>query len=171
MDPLSALSVIAAVVQFADFGTRLFASTWDIYHDSSGLGKELRSLSEVSQDVSRLSAKIQDAIAESDTDQEMLAYCRKCDELASEIGSMVSQAENKFSKAGTGTTSVGTRFRLAMKQQFGSSKIDNLATQLAGVRNDIVSQATMSTWLGLTYKVSILPLRERTNMCQQDASS
>jgi hypothetical protein len=54
MDPLSALSVAAAVVQFVDFGTRVLSDARHIYESSSGQTSMNLELSTVANDLSRL---------------------------------------------------------------------------------------------------------------------
>jgi hypothetical protein len=54
MDPLSALSVAAAVVQFVGFGTRVLSNARHIYESSSGQTSTNLELSTVANDLSRL---------------------------------------------------------------------------------------------------------------------
>lgn len=51
LDPLSALSLAAVIVQFVDFGSRILVSGYETYHDQHGTTQERFDLEEVTQDL------------------------------------------------------------------------------------------------------------------------
>lgn len=58
MDPLSALSVAAAVVQFIDFVPRVLFSAGDIYHSAKGLTDENANVEEIYQTLNGLGTQL-----------------------------------------------------------------------------------------------------------------
>jgi hypothetical protein len=95
MDPLSVLSVAAAVVQFADFGFRLVKSVHDLYKSSSGQKAEHIELSVVSQDLSRLAASVEAKFEENTgpSAQVFLSLCRECASTNDELQEILSKLE------------------------------------------------------------------------------
>lgn len=61
MDPLSAISVAAAVVQFVDFSSRLLMDTVEIFRSSANQpgNRDNIDISEISRDLSALSDEVQ----------------------------------------------------------------------------------------------------------------
>ena len=58
MEPLSALSVVAAVIQFVDFGENLLSESRQIYKSASGASSENAVLGEIYENLSRLADKM-----------------------------------------------------------------------------------------------------------------
>ena len=58
MEPLSALSLVAAVIQFVDFGGNLISQSHQIYKSGSGATSENAVLEEVYENLSRLADKM-----------------------------------------------------------------------------------------------------------------
>lgn len=98
MDPLSALSLAGNIIQFVDFGTRLFAEGQELYKSEAGRLKADEELELVINDLSALVRKIQKAVppnapdmsqAISDEDKEQLTtfenICHETVKVAKEI--------------------------------------------------------------------------------------
>ena len=58
MEPLSALSLVAAVIQFVDFGGNLLSKSHQIYKSASGASSENAVLEEIYENLSRLADKM-----------------------------------------------------------------------------------------------------------------
>ncbi|KAK4451291.1 hypothetical protein QBC34DRAFT_424142 [Podospora aff. communis PSN243] len=58
MDPLSTLSIVAGIVQFVDFGARLFTHTHELYRSASGQTRQIANLQDISTDLSQLAQNI-----------------------------------------------------------------------------------------------------------------
>ena len=58
MEPLSALSLVAAVIQFVDFGGNLLSESRQIYKSASGASSENAVLGEIYENLSRLADKM-----------------------------------------------------------------------------------------------------------------
>jgi hypothetical protein len=82
MDPVSALGVAAAVVQFADFGYRFITNAIELYKSPSGEKAEYIELSNVSQDLSRLADAIGAKLGKNKGPAEEI-FCRLHDECLS----------------------------------------------------------------------------------------
>lgn len=59
MDPLSALSIAASVVQFVQFSSNLLRGAVEIYQSSTGLSRQNQHLSDVYTELSKLSSNLQ----------------------------------------------------------------------------------------------------------------
>lgn len=157
MDPLSALSIAAAVVQFVDFGQRLLSETWRIYRGNSGQSLELQDLSAVSNDLARFSAAVRDALGKQqpgvtadggsvshEADEMLRRVCGECDALGSEIQQLLPTGR-QFGKA-KGQPSVGESFRDALKRQKKLGKVQDMNNRLNGINQKIMTAAIMSIW-------------------------
>jgi len=100
MEPLSALSVAAAAVQFLDFGAQLIGDARKIYSSSRGLTPEFIELSQVAKDLSTLSAAIDakmqasklgesehqtPAGMQAESEQTLLRLCHECKAIEAEL--------------------------------------------------------------------------------------
>ncbi|KAF5016984.1 hypothetical protein F66182_11162, partial [Fusarium sp. NRRL 66182] len=171
MDPLSALGVAAAVVQFVDFGQRLLSETWHIYRDAAGRDMELSELSTVSQDLSQVAQAVRDTIAQQESPQSvsqnadtlLLDVCRECDIISREIENILPQIDASFKmqlesgnqsgiasflkKDDESKLSIGDAFRKALKSLWKGREVDDLKTRLNKIQLQMMTAATMSIWL------------------------
>jgi hypothetical protein len=60
IDPMSALSIAAGVVQFVDFGKNLLSASYEIYRSPSGETSEEVELSTIAKDLTALITQIKD---------------------------------------------------------------------------------------------------------------
>ena len=58
MEPLSALSLVAAVIQFVDFGGNLLSESRQMYKSASGASSENAALEEIYENLGRLADKM-----------------------------------------------------------------------------------------------------------------
>jgi len=88
MDPLSALAIVAAVVQFADLGGRLLSKGWK--KSLRGQGQEAL-LAEQSKQLSSLMTALHEALDDLDATsasvprRSLEVICKECDSLAAEL--------------------------------------------------------------------------------------
>ncbi|KAH6976239.1 hypothetical protein BKA56DRAFT_618167 [Ilyonectria sp. MPI-CAGE-AT-0026] len=168
MDPLSILTVVAAAVQFVDFGQRLFSETWHIYRSASGQSLVLENLSAVSTDISQLSTTVKETLAAGkngvsaaeDADRELLRLCAECDAIATKVLAVLPNISSAFhdqlardKQAFDRATfqeyerrSVGECFRAALKSWWQRREIEEITERLDKVRQDIMMAATVSIW-------------------------
>lgn len=64
LDPLTALSLAAAVIQFVDWGSRLLSQSQEIYHSASGATEENVTTKQITSDIAALSKQLKDKEAE-----------------------------------------------------------------------------------------------------------
>ncbi|KAJ0134280.1 hypothetical protein HZ326_22665 [Fusarium oxysporum f. sp. albedinis] len=170
MDPLSALGVAAAVVQFVDFGQRLLSETWHIYRDATGQDIELRELSTVSRDLTQVAQAARDAIAQQEASQSvsqhadtwLLDVCRECDIISREIENILPQIDPSFKiqlesgnrtgivsflkKDDDGKLSIGDAFRKALKSLWKGREVEDLKTHFNKIHQQMMTATTMSIW-------------------------
>lgn len=168
MDPLSILSVVAATIQFVDFGQRLFSETWQIYRSASGQTLQLQNLSAISSDLSRLSTGVKEAFRSrkkghsglQDADKELLRLCGECDAIASKILTVLPKVSTAFQselaqdkqavqRAWLGSyepKSAGKCFREALRSLWQREEIVEISDRLEKVRQEMIMVATMSIW-------------------------
>ena len=168
MDPLSALSVAAAVIQFVDFGQRLFVGTWSIYRSSSGESVVLEDLSTVSRDLEQLSTSVERALEHTQgrengpsisqyADESLLRACAECRAISSDIQNILLEIGHSFQPMAVankklaknkrnGSLSLGECFRKALMQYWKRDEIDDLNKRLADVRLQIIQAAMVSIW-------------------------
>jgi hypothetical protein len=134
MDPLSALSVAAAVVQFADFGSRLVKNVVELYQ--SGQKRDHVELSVVSQDLSRLAASVESKIAgnRSVAGEVFLRLVGECaavnDELQAILEKLKARGDTKIALA-------ADSWMVALRQVVAAKDIENLVRRLGEVRQQM----------------------------------
>ncbi|KAK4442630.1 hypothetical protein QBC34DRAFT_269415, partial [Podospora aff. communis PSN243] len=93
MDPLTIISVVAAAVQFVDFGTRLLTKTSNVFKAADAAGSRAEALDAISHDTAALAQQIKDRIAVLNTqgrplsvsEKELLRLCDRCDEFNKDV--------------------------------------------------------------------------------------
>lgn len=98
MDPMTVLSIAAAVVQFVDFGTSLLSSAREVYKSASGQPQDVVQLTTIVDDLSQFSKSIQEAsdkvkstTKSYDRSEENLSrVCANCLQTCTEIRAAVS---------------------------------------------------------------------------------
>ncbi|PMD58404.1 uncharacterized protein K444DRAFT_614188 [Hyaloscypha bicolor E] len=96
MDPLTALGLAAAVVQFVDFGVEIFHKSKEILHSASGASVENASIKTTTSDLQRLLEKIKNSQPHippgSDVPAEQVSLnslVESCNELGDELVKLV----------------------------------------------------------------------------------
>ncbi|KAJ2985030.1 hypothetical protein NUW58_g5750 [Xylaria curta] len=103
MDPLNAISLAAAVVQFTDFSVRFLSEAARVYKSASGTTSQAMELKTVDQDLRQLSRSIQEKSAQladprkplRESEQKLLQLCRTCEELSEELVAVVIRLETQ----------------------------------------------------------------------------
>lgn len=89
LDPLTALSLAAAVIQFVDFGSKLIATSHEIYISVNGATKENATIGEVTADIKGFCRRLVeqgDTIHGFSSDEvELTRLARSCEELAHDL--------------------------------------------------------------------------------------
>jgi hypothetical protein len=173
MDPLTATSIAAAVVQFVDFTARLLTSGWRVYRSATGKNVDLLDFSIISRDIEALTAGIRNAIADGQesgalgdsahklySDEGLLRLCEDCKSIAAEItgvlplttrhlkgeGKSHGSFWNRISPWRIDPRPAGERFRMALEQVWKRDEIRNIVSRLADIRTRMINEATVSVW-------------------------
>lgn len=136
MDPLSALAIAAAVVQFADFGFRLLKSAHELYKSPSGQRSDYIELSIVSQDLSRLADAVRAKLGEHAglAGEVFLRLCGDCastkDELQNMLDKLRAQGCTKIALA-------ADSWRVTFRQVAAAGDVKKLAHRLDQIRQQM----------------------------------
>ncbi|KAK3299633.1 uncharacterized protein B0H64DRAFT_102915 [Chaetomium fimeti] len=135
MDPLTALSTAAAVVQFADFGYRLVKNAHELYTSPQGQKSKHIELSIVSHDLSRLADAVEAKLGDNEgPGGEVLRLCRECastnHELQEILGKLKARGKTKVALA-------VDSWRVTLKQVATADNIEKLANRLNLIRQQM----------------------------------
>ncbi|KAK4151584.1 hypothetical protein C8A00DRAFT_35782 [Chaetomidium leptoderma] len=152
MEPVSALGVAAAAVQFVDFATRPLTDTIEIYKSASGQTERVLVLKGVTRDLCSLTNRVEEKALElqqspqpESPDAIFLLACRRCKGISEELAGILqtlSARQSTASNAATGLSSLGA----AIKGVTSESKIKDLTEKLQAVQQQIQTAALVSLW-------------------------
>ncbi|KAI5920262.1 hypothetical protein F4810DRAFT_684030 [Camillea tinctor] len=149
MDPLSAFSLAAGVVQFVDFTSRLLSDVIQIYQSSTGQSATTVELSKIAQDlrsyVNHIERKANSLsyITEDDTKDRILRICRDC----SAVCHKLEEALKKLQATGKTRLEIAqSSLRVALKGLWADDEIDGLVRQLSSVRSNMMNAIIVSVW-------------------------
>lgn len=139
MDPLSALSVAASVVQFIDFASTLVSSTYKIYKSTTGDTKEKLDLKVVTSSLKSLSNDLRLSLDQdtsegkelSKVDTEINTLCASCSDIADEL--ILALEKLNVQKEHDIWQSV----RTALQSVWGRKEVDTLVKRLESFRSQI----------------------------------
>ncbi|KAF1973684.1 hypothetical protein BU23DRAFT_598819 [Bimuria novae-zelandiae CBS 107.79] len=149
MDPLSALSVAAAVVQFLDFSGTIVASTYKIYKSSSKKNEGNDTLTSITARLINLNSELERSASFSPTskiDQEIITLCQQCKKTADILLDALRQLS-----AGSNVT-LWDSFRMALRNVWSQGEIDALQSRLDAYRQQI----SMHILVGLRGQIQYL---------------
>jgi len=157
MDPLSAFSVAAAVVQFVDFGTRVLSDARHIYQSSSGQTSVNLELSTVADDLSRLiddveskaeKAKPQNTAGSNglnDSEEIFLRLCRECKEISGKL----QHSLEKLRASGANKIDLAVKsVLLSVKGVMAENDIETLKDRLSQIREQMKFAVLVFLWYG-----------------------
>lgn len=142
MDPLSALSISAVVVQFADFGYRLLKGAHEIYTSPTGQSANEIQLSAVFDDLSRISSEVktkltamEEQVALSSSSVEVfLSLARQCEEAGKSLQAIFS----KFDRQGSKIKLAGRSWAAVLKEFAADTEIKQLQVRLHNIREQMM---------------------------------
>lgn len=149
MDPLSALSVAAAVVQFVDYGTRILTDAREIYKSSWGQTPKNLELSTVAIDLSQLSDEVDSRSSRlslekgRESEEVFLRLCRECKEISDDLqGSLT-----KLQARGTNRLELtASSLFVALKGVWSAKKVEKLKERLNQVRQQMMMAVLVFLW-------------------------
>jgi hypothetical protein len=136
MDPMSALAIVAAVVQFVDIGARLIAKGREKHQHARD---QVALLSEHYKQLSSLNSSIHEAardlagIANEDANQRMNGICDEADRLVTELRLI-------FEQPGS------SKQRARPPRNYEGEKFDDLVKRLNAFRLSVMEVALLFIW-------------------------
>ncbi|KAI1493928.1 hypothetical protein F5X96DRAFT_619896 [Biscogniauxia mediterranea] len=149
MDPLSAFSLAAGVVQFADFAGRLLADTVQVYRSTTGQSSTTIELSRIAQDLRYYTDHINrkanslGPIPENDTSLRISKICTECGEVCTEL----EKALEKLQATGETKLEVAqSSLKVTLRGLWMKDEVDALARKLSKIRSTMMDVITISMW-------------------------
>ncbi|KAH8810758.1 hypothetical protein F5884DRAFT_780304 [Xylogone sp. PMI_703] len=154
MDPLSALSVAAAVIQFVDFTGRLFSDTYEVYTSPSGQKAELVQLSVLSNDIAELAGQVDEkstALCQrrniTNSESQLIRLCDACKRVNTDLQNALDLLKARDTKeSGSKTTKVGKSFNIALSGIWSHKKVKQMSHDLANIRQQIMAAILVCLW-------------------------
>ncbi|KAI0548411.1 hypothetical protein F4679DRAFT_323102 [Xylaria curta] len=130
MEPLSALSVAANVVQFVDFAFRLIGSTCAIMKSRSGLARHTKTLDAIARDAVELSDALTASPALASSNTTLQALLSECKTIAGDLLAVLDKLRAKKTKK-------WNCFVAALRTMWSKGKIDDFVDRLGRVQAQI----------------------------------
>jgi hypothetical protein len=136
MDPLSALSLAAALVQFVDFTSKIVSKGYHIYNTTDGAIPQNVALEFIVTDLQNLNARLKHhgTLSCATKDEQALEdLSASCTILANELVDRL----NKLKVAGDTKHRKWKSFRQALKTVWSKEELDAMANKLSEYRNQL----------------------------------
>jgi hypothetical protein len=164
MDPISALSVAAAVIQFVDFGKHLLSASYEIYRSPSGETANEVELSTIAKDLTTLVVQIKGKIGSTAGDDppgaaaeyHLAKICEECEEIVTQFHVALNELgkQESIKSRGVGSKeSPKTRLKMAqgairkaLASVWNSSKIYDTTEQLKKLKGRLMTATLFSIW-------------------------
>jgi hypothetical protein len=155
LDPVSALGVAAAVVQFIDYSTNLISKSVKIYkhisNKGAGFTPQYADLEVITKDLLRHSKDLEKSAKAGPTggsrnsnDEELHQLCLACTQVAAELLAALAHSKLKF----MGKFRELKSFRHALMGTWPEEEIDSLQQRLDGFRQQLIVNILVSLRLG-----------------------
>ena len=153
MDPLSALAIAAAVLQFVDFGGKLLSRTWDTYRVARHAAEENEEISKVARQLSELSAGVRastqswlrtgDAVAVT-AETQLHQLCEEIDSITTELQSIMEKIKRRKTVRKDPERKMITRFPLA--GMWDARKISDMSERLEELNRRVMTAILFGLW-------------------------
>ena len=146
MDPLTALSVAACVVQFVDYGTKLLSKGRELYKSADGALSENIELEEASSRLNLLSSDLQKSLRGggqgpvNERDRALEAICNGCIEVSEDLTARL----KKLMLPSDQKHRVWKSFTLTLKTVWSKENIEETAVKLAKLRSELDTHVILS---------------------------
>jgi len=134
MDPLSALSVAAAVVGFIDYGSTIIASTYAIYKSSSKKSESTNNIASITTRLVELNCELEESAKfspASQVERDIVALCQQCNKAAITLLDALHQLN------GASNPNLWDSFKIALRTVWTQGEIDALQSRLESYRQQI----------------------------------
>ncbi len=161
MDPVSALGVAAAGVQFIEFTAKLLSTTVEAYKSSSGRTDRITALNTIVTELTSLTNRVQEKAAQlpqspppESPDALFLSACRQCQDISKQLAAVLQPLavnQSKFNRK-----SAGSSLAVALRGAMSERKIQELSAQLPMIQQRMQLAALVSLWeKGQTEGISV----------------
>lgn len=150
MDPLSALSIAACVVQFVDFGTKVLKDGKELYNSADGALAENVDFATSSSRLQQLSTTLQDSLHQGtqglqqgplqERDAALENICYACMQISKEL---VSKLENLKVQDGSKHRKWES-LKQILKSMWSKKEIEDMADRLAKLRVELDTHVLIS---------------------------
>ncbi|KAK6193885.1 hypothetical protein LQW54_012014 [Pestalotiopsis sp. IQ-011] len=155
MDPVSALGIAAAVVQFTDFASRLLSKAWKTYHSPRIQTSEDFQLTVVASDLTTLTSTLVSHLEAGSrrndgADAQLLQLCRECNSISLELQDTLKAAITRQKNLCSQTRSLklaGDVFREAISALWSEGKVENARQSLNSIHRRMLDTVTTSIWI------------------------
>jgi hypothetical protein len=138
LDPISAVSLTSAIVQFVDFSAKLISKSHEIYTSSSGVSQENVNLQAIADRLGTLAIHFNDDLSTGGgikpASQCLSSLALSCKDVADELLQAIESL-----KVHSGPNRKWRTFRKALKSMWEKGRIEDLERRL----NDLRSQLTI----------------------------
>lgn len=141
LDPLTAIGLASAIVQFFDFSTKLVHDAKEIYESTSGATEANRGLEVVVDNMKNLysTLKAEDPSLQSDAELALCRIAKECDSLSTEIFEILQKVKPKKSNSFISSSST------AIKSIWYAGKIADLKATLDSYRGQLALPLSVVT--------------------------
>ncbi|KAK4196079.1 hypothetical protein QBC40DRAFT_300613 [Triangularia verruculosa] len=153
MEPLSALGIAAAAVQFVDFTARLFSDTVTLYRSASGQTQEQVFLSTIIRDLDSLTSSVESKAsrlpqnpAPGTTDDVFLRLCRQCKEVSADLAGVLQKLPATTRSQPTKYDLIKSAFFTVIKSYLSKEKVQTLKVTLEEIKREVQLTAIVSLW-------------------------
>ena len=152
MEPLSALGIAAASIQFVDFATKVISETAATYQSVSGKTQRILTLERVTEDLGSLTQRIvekasglRDSPPPESTDAVFIEACKECQVISHELAGILQiLGARRFSSLNT--KSVRSSLAAAIRAVAKEGQIKHLTDKLQVVQQRMQMAALASLW-------------------------
>lgn len=144
LDPLTAISLASAVVQFTEFGIKLVTGSIELYHSADGLNRERSNLELRISTVHKLAENIvlsfeykSDDGPATEDEKELGKLATSCKGMASDLLSVLDDLKVK-NPTGPGRKWESFRKAVAAQTPHNKKKIEDLDKNLRSVKEDML---------------------------------
>jgi hypothetical protein len=167
MDPISAVGIAAAVLQFVEFGASLLSETYRVYRSPSGRTANEVTLSAIASDLSVMMAEIKNMTEvgnsyRSPALNQLLQLCKDCEQmvlpLQEAIKGMQIDGEQSFGylQSTTGDRrTLRSSFRIALAAVWGEKGIEETITALREMRTRMIDSVIFCLWYAAPVDVNV----------------
>lgn len=162
MDPVSAVGVAAAAMQFLDFGLRLLSTSYDIYKSPSGRTAKQVTLSTIVDDLTDLLDQTKDTTSAgyaytSPAEEQLLRLSKECKALVAPLHEALGRlrkagpTEFTFEEPQSGKEkSIRKTLRAALKSVWEESEIDETIGKLDKMKRRMMTATLLALWYVLS---------------------